>query len=354
MSELLKNHILQKLSPQDAERGHLYVLLDPSRDSSMLTVARAMAEESACLFLGDARREFEDDAPWLFRCDPSGELARFLVQKGFGERWGLFVRSEKQFADLFSHFRKFIKIIDADGDQLFWRFYDPAVIVSQIPFLTGEQRIFFFQGIDWIGIEIGKEALVFLSCNEDGTLTSNTMEVHGDLVEYSENTISDVADIPDNLIKISTIGAAVRPLMRFTQSQIDAPLLYNRPALVTHVIENLDDDFKPVIAKIDEVPLREMIGHGVSLATLSYAIHDIEHVELFIDFMFRIAPGWHRQPTLNKVLVREDLSTKDKFRFLASDEMAASWDDAERYDDPREWLPDDIARQLDANGDVRS
>ncbi|OLP42438.1 DUF4123 domain-containing protein [Rhizobium oryziradicis] len=351
MSDTFKSQILAQLSASGESDISLYALLDPSRNAGMLNVAQAMAEEGACLFLGEAREEFSDDAPWLFKCDASGELARYLINESLGKRWAVFIQSSRHFSELFNHFRKFVKITDADDDQIFWRFYDPAILMGQMPFLTLEQRQFFFQGIKRIGTEVGQDGFVFTSCNAGGLLDTNVFVRHGDLVEQSEHQIGDVRDIPKDLVPISVEGASVRPMMRLTQSQIDGPLLYNRPALVAHVIETLDDEFRPSIEKIDQAPLYEMISHGIQLAMFSYAIHDVQHIELFIDFMFRIAPGWHKQPQLNKILIRRDITTEVKFDLLAADNMAKAWDDAERYDDAREWLPDAIARQLDANGD---
>lgn len=352
MASSFKTEILKGLERGEGSTAKLYALLDPSRNPGMLTVANALSPEAACLFIGDAREEFEDDAPWLVTCDDEGQLARHLVEEGIGNRWAVFVRSSEPFAVLFTHFRKFVRIVDGDGDQIFWRFFDPFVLSSQLPFLTREQRRFFFTGIEGLGTEIGEGCFAFSQLAEDGALQTHILEAHGESLEHSDNRIADVSEIPADLVPISVEGAGIRPMMRLTQSQIDGPLLYNRPALVAHIIENLDEDFEHAIADIDRQVLDQMMSHAISLAMFSYSIHDVEHIELFIDFMFRIAPGWHRQPALNKILSRPDLSTAQKFSSLTEDRMASAWDDAERYDDPREWLPDDVARQVNAQGDL--
>ncbi|TDK29600.1 DUF4123 domain-containing protein [Rhizobium deserti] len=350
MSNTLKARILDECRPEK-DGTSLYVLVDPSRNPALLTTAQALSEEGSCLFLGDAKKEFEDDAPWLFRCGDDGELVRYLIEEGLGKRWAVLIESDQEFPQLFTHLRKFVKIVDGDEDQIFWRFYDPFVIASQLPFMTSEQRLFFFSGMRSLGVEMGGKAFVRYACQPDGRLHTRILEAVNDTVESSENDIADVREIPTDLAPIRVEGARVRPMMHFTQSQIDAPLLYNRPALVEHILETLDDDFRPSVGQIDQQVLDQMISHGVSLAMFSYRIQDVEHIELFIDFMFRIAPGWHREPRLNQVL-RADLSSAAKFERLADDDMASAWDDAETYDDHREWLPAEIAAQVDAKGDV--
>lgn len=352
MSEALKTQIQDEFNkPRDAG-SKLFVLIDPSRSPGLLTIAQGLTDEGACLFIGDARQEFEDDAPWLFRCDESGEFVRYLVGNGLGRRWSVFVESDLEFAQVFTHFRKFVKVVDGDGDQIFWRFYDPMIISGQLPFLTIEQRQHFLGGIARLGTEMGGHAFAWFRDSGDGRLSTHVLEANEDSVDVSDNDIPDVRDIPPDLVQISVEGARIRPMMHLTQSQIDAPLLYNRPALVAHVVENLDEEFYPAIAQVDRQVLDQMISHGISLAMFSYAIHDVEHIELFIDFMFRIAPGWHKEPTLNQILRRTDITTDEKFDRMAEDRMAGAWDDAEILDDPREWLPEEIARQLNAKGEL--
>ena len=352
MSEALKTQIQDEFNKARDAGSKLFVLIDPSRNPGLLTIAQGLTDEGACLFIGDARQEFEDDAPWLFRCDESGEFVRYLVGKGLGRRWSVFVESDLEFAQIFTHFRKFVKVVDGDGDQIFWRFYDPMIISGQLPFLTIEQRQHFLSGIARLGTEMGEYGFAWFHNSGDGRLSTHVLEANQDSVNVSENDISDVKDIPSDLVQISVEGARIRPMMHLTQSQIDAPLLYNRPALVAHVVENLDEEFYPAIAQVDRQVLDQMISHGISLAMFSYAIHDVEHIELFIDFMFRIAPGWHKEPTLNQILRRTEITTDEKFDRMAEDRMAGAWDDAETLDDPREWLPDEIARQLNAKGEL--
>ncbi|PVE52370.1 MULTISPECIES: DUF4123 domain-containing protein [Rhizobium/Agrobacterium group] len=352
MSEALKKQIQNELMQPRAAGSNLFVLIDPSRNPGLLTIAQGMTDEGACLFIGDARQEFEDDAPWLVRCDEGGEFVRYLVSEGLGRRWSVFVESDLEFAQIFTHFRKFVKVVDGDGDHIFWRFYDPMIISGQLPFLTVEQRQHFLNGIERLGTEMGEHAFAWFRDNADGRLSTHVLEENNESIDVSDNEISDVKDIPSDLVQISVDGARIRPMMHLTQSQIDAPLLYNRPALVAHVVENLDEEFHPALAQVDRQVLDQMISHGISLAMFSYAIHDVEHIELFIDFMFRIAPGWHKEPTLNQILRRTDITTDEKFNRMAEDRMAGAWDDAETLDDPREWLPQEIARQLNAEGEL--
>lgn len=121
---------LLRQSLEEHPGAQLFVLLDPSRDTKITTVAQGLSERAECLYIGSARQEFEDDAPWLVQCGEMDGFSDYLVDEGLGQHWCVFVISGGSFDDLFRHFRHLTKIRQVDGESLFFRYYDPDVLGS--------------------------------------------------------------------------------------------------------------------------------------------------------------------------------------------------------------------------------
>ena len=169
----MKQAVLDFLEAERAAVGgeaRLYVVADGGRDRNIRTLLQALAEESACLYQGEALAEYGDEAPWLATAGPHSELWTWLIEEGLGQRWGVFIVSAQPFQALRSHLRKFVKVKTTDGASLFFRFFDPQVLSGQIRVFSREQRERFYAGIATIGFEIGDAAFLAASLVPDGRL----------------------------------------------------------------------------------------------------------------------------------------------------------------------------------------
>jgi hypothetical protein len=326
-----------------APAAKLFVLLDPSRDTKITTVVQGLAQRAECLYIGSARDEFEDDAPWLAQCDDMDGVSDFLINEGLGARWCVFVVSEASFDDLFRHFRKLIKIREAKGELLFFRFYDPEVLGSIIPFLTGEQRSYLFGPARSFLMEIAAGpnfGFGRMDAPDGGNIAVSLVlpsPDDPDEVVSEEATITGPAESLASHMVFDLEGAAVRPVLTLTQAQLEAPVLFNRPKLIASTIEYLEEDFGEAMKVMPPSMLAQNINHGIDLA-MSYRIFDVSHIQLFIDLMMRIAPGWHRQPSLADVLMRADISPDERFEIMLNPRYDDAWEDARMFNDPEEWI----------------
>lgn len=327
----------------DNPQSRLFALLDPSRDTRMTTIAEGLTSRAECLYIGSARDEFEDDAPWLAQCDPMDGFSDFLIDEGIGQRWCVFIVSDASFDKLFRHLRHLTKIRQVGGDSLFFRYFDPEVIGSILPFLTSDQRRYLFGPASALLLEIAAgpaSGFGRMELADNGDIKTTILLPSEDGKGVStphEAVIADPAVSLSDLMTFDLKGAGVRPVLTLTQAQLEAPMLFNRPKLVASTIDYLEEDFGEAMKIMPPVLLAQNINHGIDLA-ISYRILDVSCIYLFVDLMMRIAPGWHRQPQLAEVLARAEISPDDRFEILLGQRYEDAWEDARQFDDPDEWI----------------
>lgn len=342
----LKRHIntIKTNLKNEIEDIKQYVLIDPSRNSSLLTVAEGLSSRAECLYIGQAREEFSGDAPWLVQIDEDSELVDYLIDTYTGQKWGILLFSIAEFDEVFQHFRKFIKVKDiAQDDFVFFRFYDPEVLEESLLYFTLIQREYFFSFIHSFVIEtsVKNKHLV----NHIKLLSDRKLENNIYLIDYEdggceEKKLSFIFDDPvKELAKFKEFdvkGAGIRPLS-LTRDQMEAPILFNRSKLVKSVLEYLEDEFPNVIHYAHQNVLKENINHGINIA-MNYKIFEVNYIYLFLDYMFRFAPGWHKQQHLNNILNNHSLTLEEKFTLMMEPRYENSWEQAIEFNDTTEWL----------------
>ena len=109
---------------------HLYAVLDANLVTNL--AARLDAEDLPhdCLFAGD-HDESAEGAPWLVQLRRGDDLLRQLFTEGeaawlhWGDRTGLFLRSDLDLAALRTHLRRFLRVKDHYNRWFFFRFWEP-------------------------------------------------------------------------------------------------------------------------------------------------------------------------------------------------------------------------------------
>jgi hypothetical protein len=88
-------------------------------------------------------------APYLFCFDPQTEFGKWYMENGWGNFWGVLVGSTIDLKALTKHFRHFLMVKKEDGEQLYFRFYDPRVLRVFLPTCDERQLRDFFGPIDY-------------------------------------------------------------------------------------------------------------------------------------------------------------------------------------------------------------
>jgi len=158
----------------------LYAVVDASKDPYVIPhTLEAMASNVVCLFKGDARENLGDQTAWIAQIDRQEQLLEWLMEEGWGKRWGFIALSDFPLDRFATHLRKFTKVVDAEGVEHFFRFYDPQVLRQYLPVFDQKQHDLFFRGVRACFIEDSRDPQTILRYrSDDGTLVSQAVPLN--------------------------------------------------------------------------------------------------------------------------------------------------------------------------------
>lgn len=120
------------------------VILDAARLEQDIAMAHELNPEGWSLYKGQPEEELSDVAPYLFSCSNKTEFQNWVLDSGWGKSWGIFAQCNIAFVDLHRHFRRFLMVKTEEGQQLYFRFYDPRVLRIFLPTCDALQLREFF------------------------------------------------------------------------------------------------------------------------------------------------------------------------------------------------------------------
>ena len=134
-----------------------YMLIDCAGvEGGAARMPRDIFDEFECLFTGDLAEELEDVAPYLGSLGGLGPEAQAVVEDLLARHLGILMTllppagSEEppSFSQVHRHFRKFNVVYGPEGKPLFFRYYDPRVIVDVLKVLDEQQLKAFFGPVE--------------------------------------------------------------------------------------------------------------------------------------------------------------------------------------------------------------
>jgi hypothetical protein len=126
--------------------SRLYGIVDTARDAQLYPLVMASPVHE-CLFAGELEAPLERAAPYLVELTDDTPLKGIWRAEGWGQAWGILVRSDLELKDLRRHLRKFLLVQLPDGDTVFFRFYDPRVWRVYWPTCTEEEKANWLEGV---------------------------------------------------------------------------------------------------------------------------------------------------------------------------------------------------------------
>lgn len=136
-----------------AER--LYVILDACQASDLVDVARSQFKQPVrMLFKGAAAscEEIESVAPYFIPVDLETEFLEHWSEF-WGRNAGILFVSAAEPRVIFRHLRKIFVVQDEQGQEYFFRFYDPRVLRVYLPTCTPEELTEFFGPVERFVLE---------------------------------------------------------------------------------------------------------------------------------------------------------------------------------------------------------
>lgn len=121
--------------------GELFGLVDAAQGDAVLHALQRSIDDRVSLYDGVRRDALMDAAPYLVRFDPSSDLLRRLIARGFGRAWASYVRARVSLQDLRAHFRRLAVVTRQEDDRpMVFRYYDPRVLRAFLPIASARQR----------------------------------------------------------------------------------------------------------------------------------------------------------------------------------------------------------------------
>jgi hypothetical protein len=122
----------------------LYTIVDAAQDKELAFEAETrFGLPIRMLFQGEAAQYMGDVAPYFIPIDPEGEyLDRWAAS--WGKNAGILLTSFADPDTLFRHLREIFVVKDEEGQEYFFRYYDPRVLRVFLPTCSPEEALKFF------------------------------------------------------------------------------------------------------------------------------------------------------------------------------------------------------------------
>lgn len=136
---------------QLASELRLFAVVDACDSPAIqFKIAELGPTDTLCLYRGEVAPEILEIAPYLIKVDEG--LLEWMVETIWDEPWGIFIVSKSNTTTLLRHLRKFLLVQGEDGTSLYFRYYDPRVLLTFLPSCTPAELGTFFGPINAYGV----------------------------------------------------------------------------------------------------------------------------------------------------------------------------------------------------------
>jgi uncharacterized protein YfaA (DUF2138 family) len=132
-------------------------------------------------------------------------------------------------------------------------------------------------------------------------------------------------------------------VLTFSRRQSEAPLLFDRQALIEDMMQHLAERFPAMVAVMPRGALQARINDSIRIA-LSFRIGDVAHLRFFTALRWDLAPGFYRQPAIRTVLADLNRSERARMEALGAPDMEPALQAAIAASNPAHW--DDTPESL--------
>lgn len=121
------------------ENVRVFAVLDGALIDDLLDKLQQFEPEYYCLYRGDLKPDMAEVAPYLVRLRPDTPFAEWVIGKGWGKNWGIYVHSPANLQAMRKHFRTFLTVYDSNGKPMLFRYYDPRVLRLYLPTCNAQE-----------------------------------------------------------------------------------------------------------------------------------------------------------------------------------------------------------------------
>lgn len=141
------DRLLEQLWPE-GDDGATYAVLDGARSPDIVPLLVNARLPYRCLYIGPIAPALARAAPYVVNLPRGAGGTREILRRGWGEAWGIFLRTRAPMGDLHRHLRRFLRVQDEQGRKLLFRYYDPRVMRAYLPTCTADELAYVFGPIE--------------------------------------------------------------------------------------------------------------------------------------------------------------------------------------------------------------
>lgn len=124
-----------------------YCIIDGAACEELLPQLDQHQPDHCCLYAGELEPDVEEVAPYLVRLVAEDSFTVWLLDSIGNKPWGIFCRAPSTLRELRKHFRQFLIVKGPDGENLYFRFYDPRVLAVFLPTCEDDQVAYLFGSV---------------------------------------------------------------------------------------------------------------------------------------------------------------------------------------------------------------
>jgi hypothetical protein len=144
--------VKQRLWPRQAGR-ETWMIVDGARDRKIYGLLLDSYLNYSCLYHGELAPEIELVAPYLVQLEYDDSYSIKLIERAWGNSWGIFLKCDSSMDTLRRHLRTLLTVRDPKGSTMLFRYYDPRVMRVYLPTCWPEEIKTVFGPIDRFWVE---------------------------------------------------------------------------------------------------------------------------------------------------------------------------------------------------------
>lgn len=168
-------HTLRSMPSRD--NTELYAVLDGARNDSIHPAITKSGCEFECLYTGELAPDLVRAAPYLVKLRHGDVFTDVLVENGWGDSWGVFLRTATPFKQLRRHLRTFLMVYDPAIQPMYFRYYDPRVLRTFLPTCDKEQLSTMFGPVQCFMLEDANPDVLLRFSIASGSLQSQAIRI---------------------------------------------------------------------------------------------------------------------------------------------------------------------------------
>ncbi len=137
-----------------------FAVLDGARNLDVLDLLKRGGAWFQSLYEGREAVDLAPQGPYLVELVSVPELLPYMMERAWGNAWGVYVGTHASFEELRRHLRRFLTITGEDEQKMLFRFYDPRVLRTFLPTCTAGERAEFFGPVERFAVETAVEGEV--------------------------------------------------------------------------------------------------------------------------------------------------------------------------------------------------